>query len=329
MPRLYVLPDQKLVDVRNGEPVLDAALRAGVPWTHACGGFALCSTCRLVVVEGAAACGDRTAKEEAIATRVGFGDDFRLACQLTVSGDATVRRLVIDDADRRLADVRSPLARVWLPMWAKKLLIPFVGRLLRRRSRRRPIGVQRDIAVLFADIRGFTPFAEAVLPYDVIHVLERHLRDMTQIVERHGGQVTSYMGDGLMAVFSDDDGTVAVGSAVTSALAMVEHVQLGRRHTEEIYGRSFEVNVGLHFGSAIVGALWGDQHSVTAIGDDVNLASRIEQANKITGTSVLASTAIVMALGERAVIGRTIRCELPGKSGDFDLAEILDLKPVE
>ncbi len=58
---------------------------------------------------------------------------------------------------------------------------------------------------MFADIRGFTGFVEAVLPYDVIHVLQRQLRDVTSAIERYGGVVTSYMGDGVMALFRHDD----------------------------------------------------------------------------------------------------------------------------
>ena len=73
MPTLYVLPDQRLVECRTGEVILNAALRAGIPFTHACGGRGKCSTCRVVVVEGWQACAARTARERAIADQLGFG----------------------------------------------------------------------------------------------------------------------------------------------------------------------------------------------------------------------------------------------------------------
>ena len=106
VPSVYILPDQQLVECGTAEAVLRAALRAGVPFAHACGGHASCSTCRVVVVEGWAACGERTAKERVIAERLGFGPEFRLACQTRISAPVTMRRLVLDDTDRDLADIR-------------------------------------------------------------------------------------------------------------------------------------------------------------------------------------------------------------------------------
>ena len=107
MPNVYVLPDQRLVECRPGEAILPAALRAGIPFTHACGGRGKCSTCRVVVVEGWQALrrsqrhGSRRSP-----TSSGFGPEFRLACQTVVDGDVTIRRLVLDERDVELADVR-------------------------------------------------------------------------------------------------------------------------------------------------------------------------------------------------------------------------------
>ena len=192
-----VLPDQRLVECRPGEAILPAALRAGISFTHACGGRGKCSTCRIVVVEGRQACAGRTPREQAIADQLGFGPEFRLACQTVVNGDVTIRRLVLDERDVELADVRQRPRRGSRRRWLGTRTDWRRGRL-----RARPIGDELPVAVMFADIRGFTAFAEAVLPYDVIHVLQRQLRDVTEAIERHGGVVTSYLGDGVMALFS-------------------------------------------------------------------------------------------------------------------------------
>ena len=179
-------------------------------------------------------------------------------------------------------------------------------------------------AILFADIRGFTAFAEALLPYDVLHVLQRHLRDVTGAVERHGGVVTSYMGDGVMALFGPDHAESSSLRAVRAGLAMLAEADRRRPQLEELYGRSFDLNVGLHHGSAIVGSVWGGPASVTAIGDTVNLASRIEQANKIHGTRFLDVRGDIRRAGRRNVIvGRTFSCALPGKAGEHTLIEVL------
>ncbi len=319
MPNVYILPDQRLVECRSTESLLSAALRAGSPFSHACGGHASCSTCRVVVVEGRSACAERSAKERVIAERLGFGPEFRLACQTKISADVTIRRLVVDDHDVDLADIRPQFRRrAWGPLrWA-------FGNRGPRWTLPQPIGEQVDAAILFADIRGFTSFAEALLPYDVIHVLQRHVRQLNRTIERHGGVVTSYMGDGVMALFRPDGGLAPSRRAVRAGLEIVGETDSGRPALEELYGRSFEINVGVHSGPTIVGTLWGSPPAATALGDTVNLASRIEQANKQHGTRFLISDATLAALdGDEVRIGRSFRCSLPGKEGVYTLTEVL------
>jgi adenylate cyclase len=322
VPNVYILPDKRLVECGPSEAILRAALRHGIPFTHACGGNAICSTCRVVVVSGSAACRDRTPKERAIAERLGFSAEFRLACQTRVSGDVTVRRLVLDSQDLELADLRA--------RGAKASRRGGLGRRARSKRGPRPIGTELPVSVLFADIRGFTAFAEALLPYDVIHVLERQLRELTATVERHAGVVTSYMGDGIMALFGPDDPEASSLRAVRAGLDLLADTDRRRAELEALYGRSCDLNVGLHHGLAIVGSVWGNPPTLTAIGDAVNLASRIEQANKGFGTRFLMSEATLTELGDQdrddqVVVGRSFRCELPGKAGEHTLVEVLTM----
>lgn len=319
MPSVYILPDQRLVECSAGEPILPAALRAGIAFAHACGGRASCSTCRVVVVEGWTACSERTPKELVIANRLGFGPDFRLACQTRVAEPVTVRRLVLDEGDVELADIRPRAGRRMARGSARWRF----GGLGARRALPLPIGHEVRVAVLFADIRGFTTFAEALLPYDVLHVLQRHLRSVTGSVERHGGVVTSYMGDGIMALFEAGKPEPSTLRAVRAGLEMLVEADRRRPELEELYGRSFDLNVGLHYGAAIVGSIWGGPTSVTAIGDTVNFASRIEQANKAHGTRFLMSDAALADLDDAVIVGRTVRCPLPGKAGEHTLIEVL------
>lgn len=322
MPSVYILPDQRLVECGTGEAILRAALRDGVPFAHACGGHASCSTCRVVVMEGWAACSERSPKERVIAERLGFGPEFRLACQMRVSAPVTMRRLVLDESDVELADIRPRSGRRAARGPGRWIF----GGLGARRTRPRPIGNEVRAAVLFADIRGFTAFAEALLPYDVLHVLQRHLRAVTGAVERHGGVVTSYMGDGIMALFGPDGAESSSLRAVRAGLEMLAEADRRRPQLDELYGRSFDLNVGLHHGSAIVGSVWGGPTSVTAIGDTVNLASRIEQANKLHGTRFLMSEATLAELGDDVIAGQTITAPLPGKAGEHTLIEVLGLR---
>jgi adenylate cyclase len=321
VPTVYILPDHRLVECGANEAILHAALRDGVPFAHACGGHASCSTCRIVVMDGREACADRTAKERDIAERLGFGADFRLACQTRVTGDVTIRRLVLDQRDIDLTDIRPRFARRRAPAPVRWVL----GSVVSRRSQPQPIGEERRVAVVFADIRGFTSFAAALLPYDVIHVLQRHLRGLTLAVERQEGVVTSYMGDGLMALFGAGRGERSSLRATRAALEMLAWTDDRRANLEELYGRSFDLNVGLHYGTAIVGTLWGDPPTVTAIGDTVNLASRIEQANKDHGTRFLVSAEALAELDGDVQVGRSFQCAVPGKAGEYQLTEVLGL----
>ena len=136
------------------------------------------------------------------------------------------------------------------------------------------------------------------------------------------------MGDGVMALFSDDPaeaGEPASRRAVRAGLAILEGTDSARRGLEELYGRSFDMNVGIHFGPAIVGSLLGEPATITAIGDTVNMANRIEQANKEFGTRLLVSDAARAHAGDALVIGRSFSSSLPGKAGEHALFEVLAL----
>src|SRR5258705_11639626 len=102
MATLELLPDRKQIAIAADESLLSASLRAGIPHAHACGGNARCSTCRVVVVEGAENCSPRNAHEQELASRLHFTPEIRLACQTTASGDVKVRRLILDTEDLEL-----------------------------------------------------------------------------------------------------------------------------------------------------------------------------------------------------------------------------------
>jgi adenylate cyclase len=322
MPNVCILPERTAVDCGGSEALLRAALRAGIPFAHACGGNAICSTCRVVVVEGADGCSPRTPKERTVADRLRFGPELRLACQMRVTGDVTVRRLVLDQYDLEQADLRHRRRH------AQSVVRSGLGGGRRKKAERGPrsVGEELPVSVLFADIRGFTSFAEALLPYDVIHVLQRHFHETTVSIERHDGVVTSYMGDGIMALFGPSGGDRSARRAARAGFEILADIDRRRGDLEALYGRAFDVNVGLHHGPAIVGSVWGGPASLTAIGDTVNMASRIEQANKLLGTRFLVSEAARDELGEEAVVGRSARCALPGKAGQHTLLELVGLR---
>src|SRR6185295_11780363 len=188
------------------------------------------------------------------------------------------------------------------------------------------IGEEKQLAVLFADIRGFTPFAEALPPYDVVYALNRYFHEMGQVINRNGGHIDNYMGDGLMALFGMEDSTAAALQAVKAGLEMHAAMESLRPYLQTIYSNSFQIGVGIHYGDVVVGAIGAQSlKRVTAIGDAVNLASRIEAANKKAGTRLLVSNETYEEVKDHVRVGNTVCVSLPGKTGEYSLREIVGL----
>jgi adenylate cyclase len=185
------------------------------------------------------------------------------------------------------------------------------------------VGEEKKLAILFSDIRGFTPFAEALPPYDVVHVLNRYFHQMGRVITSFGGIIDNYAGDGLMALFGMNDSVEAPLQAVKAGLGMLEAVERLGPYLETIYCKSFQIGIGVHYGEVVVGEIGAENlKRVTAIGDAVNLASRIESANKQAGTRLLISEETYNEVKGRVNVGRTIRISLPGKSGEYTLYEV-------
>jgi adenylate cyclase len=303
MPRIYYLPEERVVEAAPDETILSASLRAGVQHAHACGGNARCSTCRVLILDALDNCAPRNERELSLAERLHFTPELRLACQTMLTGDVRLRKLALDDADVELINRMSGGGE---PM---------------------PVGEEKEIAILFADIRGFTAVAESLPPYDIIYLLNRYFNQMDQVIRRHGGYIDNYIGDGLMALFGVDDQPEAALRATAAGLEMLATVERLKPYLEDAYHRTFDIGVGIHYGEAVVGGVGtGETHRITAIGDAVNFASRIEAANKTLGTKLLLSAETYRAVAPRVQVGR--QCEnvvIPGKRGAHTLYEVTGL----
>ncbi len=307
MPYIQYLPDDRTIEVDDDDIILEASLRAGIPHTHICGGSARCSTCRVLIVEGLEFCSPRTSPEEELAKKLRLEPEIRLACQTQVTGGKVIlRRLAIDSED--LESFNDEMAG--------KSISP-------------PVGHEKKIAILFADIRGFTPFAESLLPYDVIYVLNRYFQKMGFVINRNGGMINNYMGDGFMALFGLENPDKAAEQAVRAGVEMLEEVEKLNPYFETLYRHRLRIGIGIHCGWVVVGNLGAAQNqTVTAIGDAVNLASRIEAANKQVGTSLLISEETYQEIKELAIVDRRVSVEIPGKSGEYPLYEVVGMPPL-
>jgi adenylate cyclase len=300
MPRIQYLTDGRTIEIGGDTTLLRASLDHGIAHTHVCGGNAKCSTCRVLVTEGLGNCCARNEREAQLAKDRHFGADIRLACQTTVSGDVTLRRLVLDAEDILLVDAEPQAAAAG------------------------SVGEDRQVAILFADIRNFTTFSEAQLPYDVVHALNRYFNRVGTVVMRHGGQIDNFIGDGMMALF----GATAESAnpsldAVRAAQDMLVEVAAMRPYFDAQYKFDLRIGIGIHYGEVVLGAVgFGERRRLTAVGDAVNLASRIESVNKGAGTTLLVSGSAWEKVRDTVRCGRVLEVPLKGKTGTYPLYEI-------
>ncbi len=132
------------VAVEEGQSLLDAALAKDIPLFYSCGGKARCSTCRVLVLQGAQALTPLQSKEQFLREEMGFPPDVRLACQTKVRGSgAQVARIIRDPSDINF----------------------YISR-----EAGQQIGQERELVLFFLDIRNFTYFVETHLAFDVIHI---------------------------------------------------------------------------------------------------------------------------------------------------------------
>jgi adenylate cyclase len=161
-----------------------------------------------------------------------------------------------------------------------------------RHPREAALGSRRHlVTVLFADIRGFTSISERVEPEVVVEMLREYLTEMTEVVFRHGGTVDKYIGDCIMALynvpFADPDHAAA---AVATALEIQERTLAVSARWEARLGAPIRCGVGINTGEAVVGTIGSRQRlEYTAIGDTVNLASRMESLTAEHGVDIIVS----------------------------------------
>jgi adenylate cyclase len=170
-----------------------------------------------------------------------------------------------------------------------------------------PGGEEREVTVLFADVRSFTDFSERHTPAEVVALLNAYFKAVVPRIEAEGGVIDKFMGDGIMALF----GAPAhlpnhAVRAARAAVAMVQAVHEGRETWAKLGNPGMRIGVGVHTGKVVVGAIGSPGRlDYTAIGDTVNAASRIESENKPQGTEVLlsAATCCLLSAEERVTVG--------------------------
>jgi len=270
--------DRKMVAAPAGLSVLEMSRQGGVPHASVCGGRGRCSTCRVRVGgPDRALLPAPSVEEQKVLARVGAPESVRLACQL-----------------------RPPPGRYRIT----PLLPATAGPVEAYRSQPQAHGGERYVAILFADIRGFTSISEGRLPYDVVFLLNRYFRATGQAVHAAGGRLDKFIGDGVMAIFGlTSDPQLACRQALDGARRMALALDDLNEALSGDLDRPLRIGIGLHAGPAIVGEMGYERvSSLTAIGDTVNIASRLEALTKDFGAELVVSQDLL----DRAGIDRDV-----------------------
>ena len=241
---------------------------------------------------------------------------------------AALRLVDATSADLLREELEVALRELSRDAWLLHAAGSFVGQrsielLLEDTGRAGFRGQRREVCVLFSDIRGFTSYAEATAPDEVVTFLNEFLGQMTRAIEREGGVVDKFLGDAVMALFGlgdtrGDDGTIAV----RAALAMREELARMNGTTPE---RQLEVGFGIHRGPVVAGLIGSPQkRSYTVLGDVVNTASRLEGMTKQLGAVMLVTGTVAATLPPDAFVLRPLGSFIPkGKRDAISVFEVL------
>ncbi|PIT92796.1 MAG: hypothetical protein COU08_00510 [Candidatus Harrisonbacteria bacterium CG10_big_fil_rev_8_21_14_0_10_42_17] len=192
-------------------------------------------------------------------------------------------------------------------------------------------GERKKLTILFSDIRGFTSISEKMSPEELTHFLNHYLTNMTMIVLKRNGLVDKFIGDAIMALWGTPlANKKQARDGVQAALEMIESLEKFNNEPEHKDQPDIKIGIGLHTGDAIVGNMGSEtRFDYTAMGDNINLASRIEGLNKPYGTQIIVSEALLNELTEEDkrelnITAREIdQVQVKGKKNGVKIFEIV------
>lgn len=238
-----------------------------------------------------------------------------LGIGLTYLGGEAWRNLVVEKKGRQL----------------KKAFSNYVSPDLVREIEKHPDklvlgGEQREISILFSDIRGFTSVSERLTPPELVALLNEYLSPMTRIVLEEKGTLDKFIGDAVMAIYNAPlDVPDHARHACASAVRMLEKLEQLNQGFVQRGMQPIDIGIGINTGPAVVGNMGADiRFDYTAIGDAVNLASRLEGLNKFYGTHILVSEDTRSRVSDQRFVFREVdRVRVKGKSQPVVMYELM------
>lgn len=273
--------DGTLVKAPLGMTLLEISRANGIAHTALCGGRGRCTTCRVVIDAGGVNLPPPSPAEAQSLGAVGAGSNTRLACQVRPTGPVRVHRVFRPDGRVRRAHASQ--------------------------------GVERRMAILFLDIRGFTARTTGQLPYDVVFLLNRFFDAIVPAITRSGGSIDKYLGDGLLAIFETGDEASSARAALTAAADIGAALGAFNHALNDEGSPPLRLGIGLHLGDLVLGEIGAaGQAPRTIIGETVNAASRLEAATKELSVELIVSEAVLRAAAVETVDLELVTLNLRG-----------------
>lgn len=182
--------------------------------------------------------------------------------------------------------------------------------------------IQKEMAVLFSDIRSFTTLSEAMTPAENFNFINSYLGRMSPIIQRHGGFIDKFIGDAIMALFDK-----SVADAVGASIEMQRYLKEYNSYRSAKGYQPIEIGIGVHAGSLMLGTIGAeDRLEGTVISDTVNLASRIESLTKVYASRIAVSEATVAEIKplKKFHFRFLDRVKVKGKTKPVGIYEIID-----
>lgn len=295
---LQITFPEGIVHVPRGFSVLEASRANGFSHMSLCGGRGRCSTCRIRIQVTERELPVPDADEAGTLQRISAGPDIRLACQLRPLGNIAVQPVLRTNAgDARGNGWRLP--------------------------------VEQEVVVLFVDLRQWTGLAEAHLPFDLVYVLERFFEAVGEAVREAGGIPNQFIGDSVMALFGIGS-SVEQGArqALSAASRIAERLSVLNKAMKADFGRELIAGIGIHAGTAAVATVgFKDTRTYTAVGDAVNIASRLQELTKTLGVQLVISETALLHARQTAVGWDTHELVLRGRHASIRVCTLKRILP--
>ena len=186
--------------------------------------------------------------------------------------------------------------------------------------------IEKEMTILFCDIRNFTKLSEAMSPNENFTFINRYLKVMAPVINKHGGTIDKFMGDGIMALFPN-----SADNALNAAVGMMLSLE---KYNKKLIANNLpivEIGLGLHTGNMMLGTVGSSSRmDVTVISDTVNAAARIESLTKTFQTPILISEELRIRLDkfDKRNLRFIATCMVKGKSKPMTIYEVFTQDPV-